>query len=115
MIKVKIDAAKGFNADELNRIEEAKQLLTRIVNNDKFKERVLRFTTDGLFRFYYRKSFLGNWIDKPYSNQQVYEIITRSSARESQKQIDIKLAVLPGEEIDKLGYTNPAPDLIYTY
>ncbi|MEO6524940.1 MAG: hypothetical protein ABIN91_24855 [Mucilaginibacter sp.] len=116
MIKVNIDATKGFNTDELKRIEEAQQLLIKVVNHDKFKERVLRFTTDGLYRFHYRKSFLGNWIDKPYSNRQVYEIITRSSVSDdTAEQIDMKVAVLPGKDIDALGYTSPGGDLIYTY
>jgi hypothetical protein len=116
MIKVNIEAATGFNSDELKRIEEAQQLLIKIVNHHKFKEKVLRFTTDGLFRFHYRKSFLGNWIDKPYSNTQVYDIITRSSVNDdTAQQIDLKLAVLPGKRVEELGYTQPAAHLIYTY
>jgi hypothetical protein len=114
MIKVNIAATTGFSADELQKVHAAQHTLNRILNNDKFKERVLRFTTDGLFRFHYRKSFLGNWIDKPYSNQQVYEIVTQSG-NSGIKPIELNLQMLPGGNVEQLGFTNPDTHLIYTY
>jgi hypothetical protein len=76
---------------------------------------VLKFTTDGLFRFHYRRSFLGNWIDKPYTNHQVYEILTKNADDSSLKQIDLNLEMLPGGNVEQLGFTNPDTHLIYTY
>ena len=117
MIKVNIVTAKGFNADELRKAETARIMLNKILNNEKFRERVLRFTTDGLFRFYYRRSFFGKWIDVPHTNRQVYDIITQNSGEQHATitNIDLNLELLPGGRIDELGYTNPDNNTIYTY
>lgn len=114
MIKVNIATTTGFSADELKMVHEAQDTLNKILNHEKFKERVLRFTTDGLFRFHYRKSFLGNWIDKPYSNKEVYEIVTQSS-ESGVKPIELNLEMLPGGNVEQLHYTNPDTHRIYTY
>ncbi len=115
MIKVNIATAKGFNPGELKKVEVAKQVLNKILNNEKFRDGVLKFTTDGLFRFHYRRSFLGNYIDKPYTNKQVYEIITQNSGEDEIKQVDLNLELLPGGDVDDLGYTNPDTKRIYTH
>lgn len=115
MIKVNIATAKGFSPDELHKVHAAQNILNKILNNEKFKDRVLKFTTDGLFRFHYRRSFLGNWIDKPYTNKQVYEILTKNADDSGLKQIDLNLEMLPGGNVEQLGFTNPDTHLIYTY
>ncbi len=117
MIKINIATAKGFSPDELKKVEAANATLNKILNSDKFRERVLRFTTDGLFRFHYRRSFLGRWIDKPYSNHQVYEIVTQYSGIQdlAVKQIDLNLELLPGGDEEHIGYTDPETRRIYTY
>jgi hypothetical protein len=117
MIKVNIATAKGFSPQELKKVHDAQYVLNKILNNERFREQVLRFTTDGLFRFHYRKSFLGNWIDTPYSNRQVYEMVTQNSGDNTSeiKQIDLNLEMLPGGDVEQLGYTNPDTHLIYTY
>lgn len=113
MINVNITTT-GFAADELERVRAAQHVLNKILNHEKFKERVLKFTTDGLYRFYFRKSFLGNWIDKPYSNQQVYEMLTQTNQPEA-KPIELDLEMLPGGDVEKLGFTDPKTKRIYTY
>jgi hypothetical protein len=117
MINVNIATAKGFSTDELQKVYAAQHTLNKILNNEKFRERVLRFTTDGLFRFYYRRSFLGKWIDRPHSNHEVYEILTHSSGEQSAniKQVNLNLEMLPGGQEEQLGYTNPDDQRIYTY
>ena len=117
MIKVNIATAKGFNADELKKVDAANALLNKILNNEKFRERVLHFTTDGLFRFHYRRSLFGKWIDKPHSNIQVYEMITQNSGDTDSviKSVDLNLELLPGGAVDQLGYTTPDKTKIYTY
>jgi hypothetical protein len=117
MIKVNIATAKGFSPDELKKVQAAGDALNKILNNEIFRERVLKFTTDGLFRFYYRRSFLGNWIDKPYSNHEVYEILTQNSGNSNPdvKQINLNLEMLPGGKNEQLGYTNPDTQCIYIY
>lgn len=117
MIKINIATANGFSAEELKKVEAANSTLNRILNSEKFRERVLRFTTDGLFRFYYRRSFLGKWIDKPYSNRQVYEIVTQNSGNTDSitKQIDLHLELLPGGDDESIGYTDADNRKIYTY
>lgn len=117
MIKVNIATVNGFTPEELKRVQAAQLKLNKILNTDKFKEGVLRFTTDGLFRFYYRKSFLGKWIDKPYTNHEVYEILTQHSIDDTAaiKQIDLHLEMLPGGDVEQLGYTNVETQKIYTY
>jgi hypothetical protein len=117
MIKVNIATAKGFSSEELKRVHAAQNSLNKILNNEKFRERVLKFTTDGLFRFHYRRSFLGKWIDRPYSNREVYEILTQNSGNLNSgiKQIDLNLEMLPGGKDEQLGYTNPDTHQIYTH
>lgn len=117
MIRVNIATTKNFKLDELKKVCAAQQMLNRVLNNEKFREHVLKFTTEGLFRFHYRRTFLGKWIDKPYSNREVYEIITQNSDNDNQeiKQVDLDLEMLPGGEVEQLGYTNPDTRKIYTY
>jgi len=117
MIKINIATASGFSTEELKKVEAANYTLNNILNSEKFRERVLRFTTDGLFRFHYRRSFLGKWIDKPYSNHQVYEIVTQNSGITDTplKQIDLHLELLPGGDDENVGYTDPGSRKIYTY
>ncbi|RKR81358.1 hypothetical protein BDD43_1503 [Mucilaginibacter gracilis] len=114
MVKINITTANGFSAYELQKVEAAQQVLNNILNSDKFKERVLHFSTNGLYRFHYRKSFLGNWIDKPYSNSDVYRMLTQPDGAEANA-IDLKLEMLPGGDVEQLGYTNPDTQHIYTY
>jgi len=118
MIKINIATANGFNTEELKKVEAANHTLNNILNSEKFRERVLRFTTDGLFRFHYRRSFLGKWIDKPHSNHQVYEIVTQNSGdtNNAVKQIDLHLELLPGGDGDEhIGYTDAGARKIFTY
>lgn len=112
MIKVNIATTTGFAPDELKKVQAAQHMLNTILNKDQFKDRVLHFTTDGLYRFHYRKTFLGNWVDKPYSNKEVYEIVTRSVGFAP---IELNLQMLPGGNVKQLGYTNPDTRQIYTY
>jgi hypothetical protein len=116
MIQVNITEAKGFSSEELRKVRAAQQTLIKIFNNDKFKDRILKFTTDGIYRFYYRKSLLGNWIDKPYSNHDVYEKLTSGLiVNKNDNKIELKLEMLPGGSIEQLGFTNPDTQRVYTY
>jgi hypothetical protein len=115
MITVNIATAKGFSPDELKKLHAAQNALNKILNHQSFKDRVLRFTTDGLYRFHYRKSFLGNWIDQPYSNQHVYDMITQNAQNPEDKKIELQLEMLPGGNVEQLGFTNPDTQSIYTY
>ncbi|EHQ27631.1 hypothetical protein [Mucilaginibacter paludis] len=117
MIKVNIATTKGFSTEELKKVHTAQNALNKILNNENFKDQVLYFTTDGLFRFHYRRTFLGKWIDRPHSNREVYEILTQGSASTGAdvKQVDLHLEMLPGGDVEQLGYTNPDTQRIYTY
>lgn len=117
MIKVNIAATKGFNTEELKKVYTAQSVLNKILNHEKFKDQVLYFTTDGLFRFYYRRTFLGKWIDRPHSNREVYEILTQGlgGTPSGINQVDLHLEMLPGGDVQQLGYTNPDTQCIYTY
>ena len=108
MTQINITTAQGFTNDELKKANEARLLLNKILNSDKFRESILRFSTDGLYRFHYRRSLWGKWIDKPYTNQQVYEAITRQpfNRQNLKQQIDINLRMLPGGKGKFMGYTN---------
>jgi len=117
MIKINIAGANGFTTEEFKKVEAANNVLNKILNSEKFREKVLHFTTDGLFRFHYRRSFFGKWIDKPHTNHQVYEIVTQHSGTidVSPKQINLELELLPGGGEDEIGYTCPKTRKIYTY
>ncbi|OCX50460.1 hypothetical protein BEL04_22015 [Mucilaginibacter sp. PPCGB 2223] len=117
MIKINIATANGFTTEELKKVEAANSTLNNILNSEKFRERVLKFTTDGLFRFHYRRSFFGKWIDKPHTNHQVYEIVTQHSGADDAgvKQIDLHLELLPGGGEEHIGYTDTNTRKIFTY
>jgi hypothetical protein len=118
MLKVNIASAEGFSNDQLEKVYNAKDLIESVLNSDTFKGAILNFTFKGKKTFFYRKNILGRWLDDPYSNEEVYQIIMQSYEKHgdvNQNQMDLYLNLLPTINKDVIGYGYPGSKEIYTY
>jgi hypothetical protein len=118
MLKVNLASVEGFSPEQSQKLEIAKAKLENALNSEKFKTSVLDFTFDSEKTFYYRKNLFGRYVDKPYSNTQVYDIIlngTELPGNIALNQMDLYLVLLPSINPTVVGYGNPGSREIYTY
>ena len=118
MLKVNITSSQGFSPEQTKKLVSVKDKLEIALNSEIFKTSVVDFRYDGDRTFYYRKNLFGRFIDKPYSNQQVYDIIitgTELPGNIALNQMDLYLVLLPSINPTVVGYGNPGSREIYTY
>jgi len=118
MLTVNLIEAKNYNGDRKELLMQSLRLMEVILNSEEFKTRVLNFKTNGKNTFYYRKTFLGKWIDKPYTNEQVYNMIMTAKEERGDGTdgvIDLYLELVNGSDGDVVGFGRPSSPHIYTY
>lgn len=115
-----IDLIEARNYDDTRRVrlDSAIEVMRSVLNSNAFKDAVLNFTTKGEKTFFYRRSLFGKWIDHPYSNEEVYNMIM--TAHENPRDIalghiDLYLVLEQGGGGGVIGFGHPGEKEIHTY
>ncbi|MFT3795351.1 hypothetical protein [Flavobacterium sp.] len=116
--RVNLLACIRYEGRRLERLNSVMQAIEKTINSTAFRRQVLEFRYRGQYSFYYRRNLLGRYIDKPYTNAQVYEIIMDAQElvkEDPEPTIDLYLELVIGSNGSVIGYGNPGSKEIYTY
>jgi hypothetical protein len=120
MTKIEIVEAENYQGENLEKLNQAIQLLEKTINSEEFKKVVLNFKTHlkgGTFHFV-RKEKKGLRVRtiklKRYINTEVLEKILEGNGR-NKYIIELKLKMEFGNDGDVVGYKKSGSSTIHTY
>ncbi|KAA5538687.1 hypothetical protein [Adhaeribacter rhizoryzae] len=117
-MKVNIHKHVNFSEKDIEKLSSSIQVLQAVLGSSEFKEEVLKYTYNGKNGYYYRKNIKGDWIDQPYSNEEVYRIIMKGQEKLGNihdNECDLYLEIDKDDHSTVIGYTYPGDKTIYTY
>ncbi|MEP7141249.1 MAG: hypothetical protein ABI707_00200 [Ferruginibacter sp.] len=118
MITINLAESNNYTGKRLDTLNQILVIIQTVLNSDQFKNEVLNFQTDGSNRFYFQKNFFDKWLDIPYTNQEIYNIImngVETPGNTGDSIMDLYLALVNGSDGDVIGYSNPGTKEIFTY
>lgn len=110
-LKIVIQKANRFNAEQLEHLEYSRSMLEKAVNSEEFKQRVLHFTYQG------QEAFVQN---NGLTNLQVYnslmagaEMLPQVTSANNMMDLFLELYTSSWTGRNVIGYTTPSTSVIY--
>jgi hypothetical protein len=121
MVRLAINLVENNNYvnERLDKLHQVIRILGKTLNSTSFEIAVKKHMVDGKRTFFYRKNFLGRrYLEHPYSNEDVYDIIMSGVERlggSTANSMDLYLTLKNGSNGNVIGYGNPSHKEIFTY